>query len=122
MRLPRWITVLAIAVTLFGTVQGARAAFGAIAYSPSTGSYGYWYGANCRAEAENGALNNCGGADRQIVVWVQNGWASLAVNNEGRWGYGWSTNCREEADRNALNNAGGRRCGARILCWVASGS
>jgi hypothetical protein len=123
MRLTRPLAALAVAVSLLGAAQAARAdAFAAIAYSPSTGNYGSWYGADCQATAENGALNNCGGEDRQVVVWVENGWAALAVNNDGGWGYGWSTNSLDEAEGNAINGAGGSGCGAYILCWVASGT
>jgi hypothetical protein len=118
MRAIRWIAAVAIAVMLLGAAQAARADFAAIAYSPSTNKYGYWFGANSRAAAENGAMRNCDGADRRVVVWVENGWTALAVNSDGRWGYGWSTTSRADAERRALNSAGN---GAYILYWAASG-
>jgi serine/threonine-protein kinase len=124
MKLNRSIAVAAVAValSLFGTAQAARAdGWGAIAYSPSTGAYGYWYGADCEATASNGALNNCGGDDRQVMVTVQNGWAALAVNRDGGYGYAWSTNSLEDAECLAIGYAGGPGCGAEIRCWVASG-
>jgi serine/threonine-protein kinase len=122
MKLPRWTAAVVVAVALFSTAAAVRAdEYAAIAYSPSTGSYGYWYGAKCRADAETGAMNNCNGSDRRVVVWVENGWAALAVNNNGGWGYGWSTTSRAQAERSALNGAGGARCGAHIICWAASG-
>jgi serine/threonine-protein kinase len=123
MRSKHWIGIVAVTALLFGTAQVSRAdAFGAIAYSPSTGNYGYWYGANCLAAAEVGALSGCNAPDRQVVATVENGWAALAVNNNGGWGYGWSTNCLAEAEGYALNGAGGPCCGAHILCQVASGT
>ncbi len=119
MRPARWIAAVAVTFALLATAQVARADFAAIAYSPATGSFGFWHGAGSRADAENGALDSCNGEDRRVVVWVENGWAALATNNDGGWGYGWSTNSREEAENNALDGAGP---GSRILCWVASGS
>jgi hypothetical protein len=121
MKAPRWIAAAVVAITLFGVAQAARADFAAIAYSPSTNKYGYWYGARSRGAAENGAMRKCNGDDRRVVVWVENGWAALAANNDGRWGYGWSTSSRAEAEGNALNNAGGAGDGAYVLCWAASG-
>jgi hypothetical protein len=111
------------AATLLGTGEVARAnTFAAIAYSPATGSYGCWYGANCLPVAAVGALGNCGGPDRRLAVAVENGWAALAVNCNGGCGTGWSTNSRAEAECIALSGAGGNTCGARVLCWVASGT
>jgi serine/threonine-protein kinase len=116
------IATLAVAFALLGTAQAARAdGWGAIAYSPSTGAYGYWYGADCQANAEQGALNNCGGCDKQVMVTVDHGWAALAVNKNGGYGYAYSTKCQADAERSAIQYAGGPRAGAYILCWVASG-
>src|SRR5262249_14187643 len=95
--------------------------FGAIAYSPSTGYYGYSYGKDCLAAAQATAVQNCAGPDRQVVVWVANGYAALAVNNNGGYGAAWSTNCQADADRAALNFAGGPACGAHIICEMATG-
>jgi serine/threonine-protein kinase len=123
MRLTRWAAAITAVALLLGAAGAARAdAFAAIAYSPHTGQYGYWYGADCLATAKNGALQGCNARDAQVVVTVENGWAALAVNNNGGYGYGWSTNCQAEAERIAVNGAGGPGCGAHVLCWVASGS
>jgi serine/threonine-protein kinase len=119
---PRWAVTLVAVIVLGGTAQAARADyFGAIAYSPSTGCYGYSFGQDCVPTAENVALQNCNGPDRQVVVWVSNGYAALAVNNNGGYGSAWSTNCQAEADQAALNFAGGAGCGAYILCEIATG-
>jgi serine/threonine-protein kinase len=123
MRLPRWAVTLVAVVVLAGTTQAARADdyFGAIAYSPSTGYFGYSFGQDCEATAQNVALQNCCGQDRQVVVWVSNGYAALAVNNNGGYGSAWSTNSQAEADQAALNFAGGPGCGAHIVCEIATG-
>jgi hypothetical protein len=95
--------------------------FGAIAYAPSTGRYGYSYGKDCLATAEVVAAGNCLGPDRRVVVWVANGYAALAVNHNGGYGAAWSTTCQADADQAALNFAGGPACGAHIVCEMATG-
>jgi serine/threonine-protein kinase len=123
MRTPRFALAVVAVLALFASVQAARANefFGAIAYSPSTGHYGYTYGRDCLANAEAGALQNCIGADRRVVVWVSNGYAALAVSNDGRFGAAWSSECQAEADHAALNFAGGPDCGAHIVCEIETG-
>ena len=52
-------------------VIGARhlaKSYGAIAYSRSTGRYGWSYSADSREAAENSALRHCQAADAAIVV------------------------------------------------------
>ena len=123
MKLIRRFAAVAIVFALLGAVSAARAdAYAAIAYSESTGQYGYTYGYDDLGAAENDAVANANADDAQVVVWVENGWAALAVNNDGGWGYGWSTNCQADAERFAIDGAGGPACGAHILCWVASGN
>jgi hypothetical protein len=114
----RWIAAVAVAVVMFAAAQAARADYAAIAYSQSTGQYGYTYGYDDLGAAQYDAVANAGADDAQVVVWVENGWAALAVNDDGGWGYGWSTNSLDEADNNAIDAAGG----GSILCWAASGS
>jgi Domain of unknown function (DUF4189) len=122
MRRTRFVAAVVIAIALFGTAQAAHAgSFGAIAYAPSTGCYGYTFGRDCPANADLGALWNCNGLDRRVVVEVGNGYAALAVNGNGGYGAAWSTRCQAEADQAALNYAGGPGCGAHIICEVATG-
>jgi hypothetical protein len=123
MHLPRWAVAVVAVIALCGSTQAARAngSFGAIAYAPSTGCYGYSYGKDCQAAAANVALQNCNGPDRRVVVWVAGGYAALAVNNNGGFGAAWSTACQADADRAALNFAGGPGCGAHIICEMATG-
>src|SRR5262249_33897972 len=123
MRLIRRFAAVAVVLAVLGAAQFARAdAYAAIAYSASTGQSGYTYGSDRLGAAENDAVATANADDAQVVVWVENGWAALAVNNDGGWGYGWSTNCQADAERFAIDGAGGPACGAHILCWVASGS
>jgi hypothetical protein len=103
---------------IFILAGSAFADFGAIAYSPETGSWAYSYGFRNRQAAEDDALNRCDGADAQIVVWVENGWAALAVGDDGAYGWGWSGCSRADAESRALSQAGDN---ARIACWMSSG-
>ena len=45
----------------------------AIAYSPSTGEFGYAYNYEDRESAEKAALKNCSPKDARIVCWVKSG-------------------------------------------------
>jgi hypothetical protein len=114
------LVVAAVGVVWMAAPVSARAAgYGAIAYSPSTGAYGYAYGKSCQAEAENTALCYCKAPDAQIVVWCQNACAALAVGDNGVYGYAVADS-RKEAERLALRqcrDAGG--CNPHIRCWVS---
>ena len=61
---------------------------GAIAYSPSTGKFGYGYNYSSRAKAERAALSNCRYRDARIVTWVQTGFCALVKGSDGSWGTG----------------------------------
>ena len=118
---PMYRAALAVGLLLCAT-SSLWADYAAIAYSSSTGKYGYSYGYSSRARAENAALNNCSGDDAVIVVWVENGYAALALGDErGAYGTGWSTRSRADAEATALANARERTSGAYIARWVFSG-
>lgn len=91
--------------------------YGAIAYSESTGKWGYSFDQSSRDAAEQRALGECGARDATVPVWVKNGWAALAKNSRGEWATGWSGNSRAEAEQIALDEIGG----GSIVCWVYSG-
>jgi hypothetical protein len=99
----------------------AVADFGAIAYSPNTKAYGYSHGFDTQADAENDALRRCSGSDKKILVWVENGWASLAVGDDGYYGWGWSTNSLADADNTALTECAKRTTNGRIVVHLYSG-
>jgi hypothetical protein len=107
-----------VPVLLFALLLGspALADFASIAYSPSTGEYGYSHGWATRQQADATALSNCPAADARIVVWVENGWAALAKDSNGEWSTGWSLNSRAEAEDIAIESI----YPARILVWVRS--
>ena len=63
--------------------------YAAVAYSPSTGAYGYAWNCDSRGEAEAVALSNCSGGDARIVGWVQGGWLVLAIGENNSYGVGY---------------------------------
>lgn len=91
--------------------------YGAIAYSPASGKWGYSNDCDTRARAEQIAMANCPAGDARIAIWVKNGWAALYSNSQGIWYSGWSANSREDAERIARS----RVPGGNLLCWVYSG-
>jgi Domain of unknown function (DUF4189) len=87
------LVVSALAVTsLFTSAARVRAdeidadRYGAIAYSVSTGKYGYAYNWGSRGAAERFALSQCEAADAKIVNWVQFGWAVLVIADDNAYG------------------------------------
>ena len=111
------LTALALvlaAVAAFSTAAPAHAAegdtFAAIAFAPSTGSAGYAYNASSQAAAELDALIHCHGDDAQVVVTVQNGYAALAVAEDGSYGYAWGLDPGDRRTARAVEMPGrGRR-------------
>ncbi|MHB2016700.1 MAG: DUF4189 domain-containing protein [Candidatus Xenobia bacterium] len=107
-----------VGLLMLSTAQASWAAFGAIAYSISTGRYGTSTECASRPEAEKQALKKCHAPDACIRVWIENGFAALAVEPNGKWHTGWSPNSLQEAEGIALRHAGP---GGHILCSLYSG-
>ena len=74
---------------------------GVIAYSTTTGRWGYSCGYG-RAD-ETRAVNACGAPDAKIVSEHKIGWMALAVSDDDKsaYGWGWAGN-RADAENNAL--------------------
>jgi hypothetical protein len=86
--------------------------FGAIAYSPSTGGYGYSYKYGSRTEAENRAIKECGKNDCQVATWFVNNCGALAADSKGPWGGGHGNNERtaQAAAQARCAKEGGAKC------------
>lgn len=78
--------------------------FAAIAYSPSTGKYGYADEGLTRASVEAEARRRCAADDSRIVAWVHDGYCALAVGADGAYGVGWSHG-RDASDSAAKERA-----------------
>jgi serine/threonine-protein kinase len=98
--------------------------YAAIAYSKSTGSYGYAYNHGSRASAEAAAIKYCKADDASVVVWVHNGFCALAIGDDKEaYGYGFSYGngaTNTDAKNRALLEARKRTTNARIVLCVCS--
>jgi hypothetical protein len=98
---------VAVVVGAQGTLNGPPrknyGAFGAIAYSRSTGQFGTSRGCATLAEAERIALSGCNAADAEIVTWNDGAWIALAVARDRAFGYAWG-NTADEARTLALEH------------------
>jgi hypothetical protein len=79
------------------------AGYAAIAYSPSTGTYGSSSHCGSIADAEHLALSRCHEADAKIVIWSHDAWCALAVGEDKTYGVG-SGNSSVEAEHAALTH------------------
>jgi serine/threonine-protein kinase len=102
--------------------SGAQAAWGAIAYSQSTGAAGWSYDAVNEVDAEIRALNNCGkyASDCETAVTFRNGCGALAVGSNGGWGADWGAD-RYAAQSDALDRCEDHDSGCRVTRWQCSG-
>lgn len=70
--------------------QQVIGAYGAIAYSPSTGKYGWSAKADDRWSAERTAVNCVGAPDASPVVWGRSCYLALAIADGGQYGQAWA--------------------------------
>jgi hypothetical protein len=98
--------------------------YAAIAYSKSTGNYGYAYNHGSRAAAEASALKYCKADDAFIVCWVNNGFCALALGDDREaYGYGYSFGdgaTNTSAKNRALLEARRRTTNAHLVLCVCS--
>ena len=72
--------------------------YGAIAYSPTTGRYGYSWSYHSRAEAERTALRHTQSTD--AVVWFgHHTYIALARSGGGSYGFAWNADARVALDK-----------------------
>lgn len=85
------VLLLIIALALAPSLHAANS-YAAIAYSPSTGQWGYGNGYPSQAEAVARARAECGRADAK-TSWAKNAWIALAISDRSPGGYGmaWAT-------------------------------
>lgn len=95
--------------------------FGAIAYSKSSGRYGYGFGKTSRSDAENAALQECGSSDAFIAVWAKNRWIALAAGYGTTYGYGWSGESEADAQSRSLSACSEHGSGCHVLVSVYAG-
>jgi Caspase domain/Domain of unknown function (DUF4189) len=100
--------------------SGADQRYGAIAYSPATGSQGWAHDYDSKDAAEAAATTNCRlqANDCSVPVSFRNGCGALAVGSTN-FGSGWGAD-RKTAERFALRLCGQRSRNCRILRQVCT--
>jgi hypothetical protein len=98
-------------------VISGSGAYGAIAYSPSTGAHGYSYRQGSRSAAERRALRECRNyakaGDCRVEVWYSNNCGALAVGSGTARGSAYAANAAAAsaaALRYCRSRNGGRAC------------
>ena len=89
----RIVLLLVLTLASSVTLYAGEDRYAAIAFSPSTGRYGYGNKATTKSAAIERALKECGEHDA-ITKWCKNQWIALAVTPRTRTGYGWGTGAR----------------------------
>lgn len=96
--------------------------YGAIAYSRSTGTYGYSYNHYSQNDAEQDALRYCDADDREVIGWMRNAYGALAVGDDvSEYGWAWATTSAA-AQEAALAYCRERTTNCRIAVTVFSGN
>jgi len=126
------VRVLSLALVLLGASYGAMAqegaqewpdAYGAMAYSPGTGAYGYVYDLGSRSEAESGALAQCAGrtsgGDCKVLLWFKNSCGAIATATNGAYGSGWGES-RALAEQNAVTSCSRNASNCQPLAWACT--
>ena len=116
--------VLVLGVALLALVSWSKSTlandhYGAIAYSPTNGKYGYTYDYGTRASAEEAALRNCNDADCRLVLWFVNACGALAIGDGYAWGAGWASS-QSEAENIAMSYCNREAQGCSIARWVCT--
>jgi hypothetical protein len=109
---------ISVALANGGSGTGSRDNWGALAYSTSTGRYGFAYDYASQSQAINAAVERCKARDCQAVVWFVNGCGAFA---KGDSAYGWGIgNTRALAESKALAECRKRGGGCRIIQWACT--
>ncbi|MBC8871217.1 MAG: DUF4189 domain-containing protein [Planctomycetes bacterium] len=104
------------------TSSYSRERYAAIAYSPSTGKYGYSHGSSSRCSAERAALGHCPEKDVRILAWTRNAWCVLALGDSvGEYGWAWATDSQRAKSR-AIEECRKRTTNCYIAVCVFSGN
>ena len=117
-----------ILLVLFALVLGFMPAvhaqsddkYAAIAYSPTTGKWGYGCNYSTKAEALARAISECGSDDAR-TNWCKNAWISLALSKKapGGWGSAWG-DTRKQAEAASRKECRDRNPDAHIVVTVSA--
>lgn len=113
------ITIFAMTLML---CTGAFAQqYGAFAFSPDTGAFGYTTKGVSRADAQRKAMSYCNtyAYDCKIVVNFNKACGAIARGSNGGWGADWGYD-RYEAQNDALAICRRHDTGCRVLRWACT--
>ncbi len=115
-----FVFVVTLALVLGSASQAAGDTFAAVAYSPSTGRWGYGNGYLTKSEAITRARHECGKRDAR-TNWCKNAWIALALSdqNPGGWGSSWGET-PEAAKHAAIAECLARNPDAHVVVCVFS--
>jgi hypothetical protein len=99
----------------------ARDYYGAIAYSNTTGAYGYSYDYASRGQAEERSMAECTkrGSGCKVVLWFRNACGALATGRNFGYGFAWATT-RGESEQVALRYCGKYTSECKVAAWVCT--
>ena len=111
---PAWASQRDMEIAGAAIAQGMHtSSYGAIAYSPATGRYGWSYKAAERATAERMAIDSCGAADAIILVWASDAHVALALGDGRVYGSAWGAD-RARAEQLALQSCRGHGTNCQV--------
>ena len=111
--------IIALALGLGPSLQAAES-YAAIAYSPSTGKWGYGNGYPSKSAAIARARSECGAGDAR-TFWCKNSWIALALSDSSPGGFGWAYAPTAAAARSrALAQCRARNPDARVVVCVSA--
>ncbi|PZR70750.1 MAG: hypothetical protein DLM73_17220 [Chthoniobacterales bacterium] len=115
-----WLILFVLALGLVPALQAEGDYYAAIAYSPSTGRWGYGTAFATRSDAIIRALKECK-SDDAVMYSCHNEWIALALSNEKKGGFGWaSAPTAAEAEKLATDACLARNPDAHIVICVAA--
>jgi cytoskeletal protein RodZ len=103
-----------------GPALHAGDSYAAIAFSPSTGRWGYGNGFPTKSEAITRARRECGQRDAK-TNWCKDAWIALAISNQsaGGWGSSWG-DTPEIARSKAISECLSRNPDAHVVLCVSA--
>jgi hypothetical protein len=99
-----------------GLPSGPARIFGAIAYSPASGAFGFSDNYGSRSQADNRALSECGKTDCVVASWFYDNCGAVAASDDGSWGggHGASVSSAIRDAENACARQGGTACVVKV--------
>lgn len=99
-----------------GPGPGSSRIYGAIAYSPASGAFGYSDNYGSESQADYRALSECGKTDCVVASWFYNNCGAVVTSDNGSWGggHGASVSSAIRDAENACTQHGGTACVVKV--------